>query len=85
MRDAPVEPPTPESAEAAALTDAVVAGARGAGVKVSELTAEDGHPLARLAGLVATTDFAATYLAIGLGIDPAVSAHVAELAERTGR
>ena len=85
MRDAPVEPPTPESAEALALTDAVVAGARGAGVKVSELTAEEGHPLARLAGLVATTDFAATYLAIGLGIDPAVSAHVAELAERTGR
>ena len=34
---------------------------------------------------IAQTDFAATYLAIGLGLDPAVSPHVAELRDRTSR
>jgi hypothetical protein len=50
-----------------------------AGVKVTEVAAEPGHDLERLAGLVARTDFAATYLAIGLGLDPATSPHVADL------
>ena len=48
------------------------------------MTAEPGHPLVRLAGQIATTDFAATYLALGLGLDPAISPHVADLSERTG-
>jgi len=61
-----------------------VSGAREAGVKVSEVTAEPGHSLVRLAGQIATTDFASTYLALGLGLDPAVSSHVADLADRTG-
>jgi glucose/mannose-6-phosphate isomerase len=39
--------------------------------------------LVRLAGQIAQTDFAATYLAIGLGLDPAVSAHLADLRDRT--
>ena len=37
----------------------------------------------RLAGTVATVDFAATYLALGLGLDPSVSPHVADLRDRT--
>jgi hypothetical protein len=40
--------------------------------------------LTRLAGQIATTDFAATYLALGLGLDPAVSPHVADLRGRAG-
>ena len=51
----------------------------------AQVTAQPGHPLVRLAGQIATTDFAATYLALGLGLDPSVSPHVADLGERTGR
>ncbi|WP_370518430.1 SIS domain-containing protein [Nostocoides sp. HKS02] len=85
LRDAAPEPMTPEAVEAAALADAVVAAAKEVGVRVSQVLAQPGHPLVRLAGQIATTDFAATYLALGLGLDPAVSAHVADLADRTGR
>ena len=85
LRDAEPEQLTREAAQAVALTDAVVDAARGAGVTVSEVRAQPGHPLVRLAGQIATTDFAATYLALGLGLDPAVSPHVADLADRTGR
>jgi glucose/mannose-6-phosphate isomerase len=84
LRDAAPEPMTREAAEAIALADAVVGGAREAGVRVSEVTAEPGHQLVRLAGQIAVTDFASTYLALGLGLDPAVSPHVADLADRTG-
>ena len=48
-------------------------------MKVNEVYADRGHDLVRLAGLVARTDFAATYLALGLGLDPATSPHVADL------
>ncbi|HEV7173653.1 SIS domain-containing protein [Pedococcus sp.] len=85
LRDAAPDQLTREAAQAIALTDAVVEAAREAGVTVSEVRAEPGHPLVRLAGQIATTDFAATYLALGLGLDPAVSSHVADLADRTGR
>jgi hypothetical protein len=84
LRDAPPEPMTREAAEAIGLADAVADAARGAGVHVSEVVAQSGHPLTRLAGQIAMTDFAATYLALGLGLDPAVSPHVADLSERTG-
>jgi hypothetical protein len=84
LRDAAPDPMTREAAEAAALADAVTGGAREAGVRVSEVTADPGHQLARLAGQIALTDFASTYLALGLGLDPAVSPHVADLADRTG-
>ncbi|HEY7719417.1 MAG TPA: SIS domain-containing protein [Pedococcus sp.] len=90
LRDAPADRVATDAAEAQALTEAhalteaVVEGAREAGVRVSEVTAEPGHPLVRLAGQIATTDFAATYLALGLGLDPAVSPHIADLNERTG-
>jgi hypothetical protein len=84
LRDAAPEPMSREAAEAIGLADAVADAARGAGVKVSEVVAEAGHPLTRLAGQIAMTDFAATYLALGLGLDPAVSPHVADLSDRTG-
>ena len=84
LRDAVPEPLPPEAVESEALTEAVVASARESGVKVCEVTAEPGHPLVRLAGQMATTDFTATYLALGLGLDPSVSPRVADLRERTG-
>jgi hypothetical protein len=83
LRDAPLATPTPDRDEAEALTDAVLQTAYDAGVRVSTVIAEPGHPLVRLAGQIAQTDFAATYLAIGLGLDPAVSPHVADLRDRT--
>lgn len=83
LRDAPVRPPTPESDAAESLTEAVLGTARAAGAHVIESTASPGHSVARLAELMALTDFAATYLALGLGVDPAVSPHVADLRDRT--
>src|SRR6478735_4445278 len=73
LRDAPTTPVTQESADQEAFTDAVMQTASDAGVRVASVVAEPGHPLVRLAGQIAQTDFAATYLAIGLGLDPAVS------------
>lgn len=83
LRDAPVQPPTPENDAARSLTEALLGTARGAGAKVIESTATAGHPVARLAELMALTDFASTYLALGFGVDPAVSPHVAALRDRT--
>ena len=83
LRDAPVDPPTRESVQVEALTDAVLVTAREAGVRVMDVIAQPGRPLTRLAELVATADFTATYLALGLGLDPSVSPHVADLNDRT--
>ncbi|NUS41553.1 MAG: phosphosugar isomerase, partial [Terrabacter sp.] len=58
------------------LADTVVSVAEDAGVRVSLLDAEAADPLLRLAHHVALTDFAATYLALGFGFDPATSPHV---------
>lgn len=66
-----------------ALADAVVEAAREAGVRVWEVEALAGHPVQRLASLIAMTDYVATYLALGLGLDPAISRHVTELRDRT--
>ncbi|MGI4894104.1 MAG: SIS domain-containing protein [Janthinobacterium lividum] len=66
------------------LADAVATTAADAGVRVSEVVAQAGEPLERLAQLIARTDFAATYLAIATGIDPATSPHVADLRDRLG-
>jgi glucose/mannose-6-phosphate isomerase len=84
LRDALPEPMTAEAAAAARLADAVKMTAEDAGVRVSEHVALQGHPLARLAGLVALTDFASAYLALGQGFDPAVSSHLADLRDATG-
>ncbi len=82
LRDVPPDPMTPEAAESHSLAEAVLRTAHDAGVRVAEAVTEPGHPLTRLAGQIALTDFAATYLAIGLGLDPAVSPHVADLNDR---
>lgn len=63
--------------------DAVRVTAQEAGVRVSEVSAEAGHPLERFADLVALTDFAAVYLALASGLDPLTSPHVADLRDRT--
>ena len=77
LRDPDLDP------RAVALADAVIESAREAGVRVWEQQAHSGEPIERLASLVALTDFAATYLALGLGLDPSVSRHVTELRDRT--
>lgn len=53
------------------------------GVPVTELTAQDGHPLERLAGLIAHTDYASVYLALALGADPTPVPAIQELKIRT--
>ncbi len=76
-------------------TSAVLDIAERSGVKVSEVSVGAEPPpsegterlagvatasgLERLARLVARTDFAGTYLALGSGVDPAISPHVADL------
>jgi len=85
LRDAPAAEMTRERVDAEELTDAVLQTAYDAGVRVCTVVAEPGHPLVRLAGQIAQTDFAATYLAIGLGLNPTVSSHVADLRDRTRR
>ena len=67
------------------VTDVVRDTATSSGVRVNELAATGTHALARIAGLVALTDFASAYLALGAGLDPATSPHVADLRERTAR
>lgn len=67
-----------QTPDAVALADAVVASARESGISVFEKEARSGAPIERLASLVALTDFTATYLALGLGLDPSVSRHVTE-------
>ncbi len=83
LRDTPPEQPSRESDEAEALTEAVLQTAREAGVKVMQAVTEAGHPVVRLAEQMALTDYAATYLALGLGLDPSISPHVADLRDRT--
>lgn len=53
--------------------------AQASGVRVIEHAAAAGHPLERLAELVALTDFATTYLAIGHALDPATAPGIADL------
>ena len=81
LREPPPDPAMDgqDAFEAAALADRVRGLAEEVGVAVSEVTADPGHPIEQLAGLVARTDFAAVYLAIALGLDPGLSPHVADL------
>jgi hypothetical protein len=81
LRDAHAAPTALQTATR--LADAVVQTAQDAGVRVSEHSTDPGHPLERLAGHFALTDFTATYLALGLGMDPGLSPHVADLRDRT--
>ena len=52
---------------------AVAHHAEASGVRVLEQWAGPGHDVERLAELIALTDFASTYLAIGHGLDPATA------------
>ncbi len=65
------------------LAQTVVEAARESGVKVWEHAAQDGPPIVRLAELLTLVDYTATYLAIGLGHDPAGSQHVTRLRDHT--
>lgn len=71
-----------EEPESARFGDVVRDTAATSGIPVSEIVADPGHPLERLAGLVALTDFASVYIALALGLDPSTSPHVADLKER---
>ncbi len=85
LRDAvpTVERPDGAWLETSRTADAVRVTAEEAGVRISEASAAPGHPLERLADLVALTDFAAVYLALASGLDPLTSPHVADLRDRT--
>lgn len=58
--------------------------ARSAGASVVDVRPHEDVPLARLAQLMQRIDYIATYLALGFGVDPARSRHVAELRDRLG-
>lgn len=79
----PGSPVPPSTVPPGELASAVAESARDAGVKVWEVEALAGHPLERLASVIGLTDYVSTYLALGLGLDPAVSRHVTELRDRT--
>ncbi|GAA3117228.1 SIS domain-containing protein [Planomonospora alba] len=51
-------------------------------VPVTEIVAEGGHPLERLASLIGLGDYASTYLALGYGIDPTPVSVITELKAR---
>ncbi len=85
LRDAAPTPDRPDGSwlETSRTADAVRLTAQDAGVRVTEVAADPGHPLERLADLVALTDFASVYMALAGGIDPLTSPHVADLRDRT--
>lgn len=83
LRDRLPDEVGPEDAARHNLAQAVVDAASESRVSVWEHTAAEGTALVRLAGLLALVDWTATYLALGLGHDPAGSAHVAALRDRT--
>jgi glucose/mannose-6-phosphate isomerase len=85
LRDAAPTPDRPDGSwlETSRTAEAVQLTAQDAGVRVTEVSADPGHPLERLADLVALTDFAAVYLALASGVDPLTSPHVADLRDRT--
>lgn len=91
--DGPMSPPLrlimlsddgPDGDLSRPVSDAVVAAAEDAGVRVSIAQSHGSTPLARLASHVALTDFAATYLALGYGFDPGDSPHVRLLRRSRG-
>jgi hypothetical protein len=85
LRDAAPTPDRPDGSwlETSRTADAVRLTAQDAGVRVTEIAADPGHPLERLADLISHTDFASVYMALAGGIDPLTSPHVADLRDRT--
>ena len=65
----------PEHPQNAALAAAAVSVAASRGVPTNELTAQNAHPLVRLAMLIGTADFATVYAGLALGIDPMAAAN----------
>lgn len=55
-----------------------------AGVRMSHVPTDAPSELGKLAQLISRTDFAATYLALGSGVDPFINPHVADLREALG-
>jgi glucose/mannose-6-phosphate isomerase len=85
LRDAAPTPDRPDGSwlETSRTADAVRLTAQDAGIRVTEIAADPGHPLERLADLISRTDFASVYMALASGIDPLTSPHVADLRDRT--
>lgn len=74
-----------ELPQVAARAEAVVALAEERGVAVTQLLASGASAFERLATIVATTDFASTYLALLEGRDPTPVDAITALKERTSR
>jgi glucose/mannose-6-phosphate isomerase len=83
LRDGGLATEDEGTGETLALTerraDAVAAMARRRGIRCTELTAEGGSALERLASLTAVPDFASVYLALAHGLDPMAVPAVTEL------
>ncbi|GAB4077596.1 SIS domain-containing protein [Nostocoides australiense] len=79
----PNAPIGPQDAARINLTQAIVDLALARGTRVHELTPGPGPDIVRLAELIAQIDFAATYLALGHGLDPAAAPAVADLRDLT--
>ncbi|MEI2777474.1 MAG: SIS domain-containing protein [Tetrasphaera sp.] len=83
LRDVlPDAPEVPDEADVArhGLAQTVVDLAADRGTVVREVTPSAGPDLARLAELIARVDYTATYLAFGLGLDPATAPALSALA-----
>lgn len=84
MRDVSPDPSAdPREIERHNLAQAVADGAQTAGLPVVTISADPGHDLVRFAGMVAFGDFAATYLAVGHGLDPARAPGLADVIPRS--
>ena len=73
---------TDENSDDAALRVAATRLAEERGVRTSEVVADSGRPLERLAQLIALGDFASVYLALGMRLDPSPTRAVLEMKER---
>ena len=81
LRDPLPDPVTPDDATRHDVAQSVYDHAQRCGASVREVVAEPGPDLVRLAGLIALTDLASTYLSIGFGIDPATAPGLRDLHE----
>ena len=83
LRDVVDESPTDAAMRRHNLAQSVQELATGRGTRVHEVNPAAGSPLVRLAELIARVDFAAAYLAIGLGLDPLRSPAVRALRDHS--
>lgn len=74
-----------ESPPDAALRAAAETLATDRGIRLSEILADAGQPLERLAQFIALGDFASIYLALGLGVDPGATPAVLEMKDRVSQ